>query len=174
MELHELQVAHRGPCAPGHRHPIATGLGWIGGVGEQVSATAGGQHHGPGRQPVDAIAVQHLQAAATSRLHPELEGDHAPPLAQSRPSLHLPFEGVHEGAAGAVLGVQHAPVAVGRLQGGAEPVAAQLPVKGHAQIQKALDAAGGFMHQQGHRLGVAEPRAGSDCVLVVAGEAIFR
>jgi len=92
-------------------------------------------------------------------------------LLQSLPPQHLPFQGIHQGTPGPVLGVQHPPVAVGRLQGGAQLVG--LPVEGHAQLQQPRHTVRGIAHQEFHRLEVAEAGAGLQGVVDVALEAVF-
>ena len=77
VELHEFEVAHRCSGAPGHGHPVAAGLGGIGGVGKQMATAAAGQDHRPGPQPAQPVPIQHLQTHAAARLHPELQGRNA-------------------------------------------------------------------------------------------------
>ena len=60
VKLHKFQVSNHRTCLPRHGDAIATGLGGVGGVGIEVAATAGGQHHGPGAQPAQAARMQHL------------------------------------------------------------------------------------------------------------------
>jgi len=155
MELDEFQIAHPRSGLPGHHHPIAAGQIGIGGVGKEVAAAAGGQHHGPGPEPVDAVLFEHLQAHTAAVFHPELQGHNPLALLESGPLLHLPFQGLHQGATGAVLGVEHPPVAVGRLQSGAQAVA--IPIKGHVQLEQALHAGRGLMHKPFDGLPIAEP-----------------
>ena len=170
VKLHEFQVADGGPGPPGHGDAIAAGLGGVGGVGKQVAAAPGGQHHRPGRQPAQGAVVQHLQAAAAASSHPQLQGQGPLQPQQPGPLQHTPLQGIHQGAAGAVLGVQHAPVAVGRLQGGAQGLA--LAVEIHAQLQQPLHAGRCLPHQQLHRWRVAQASAGAQGVVNVAGEAV--
>jgi len=103
-------------------------------------------------------------------LHPELKGENPLALLQLGPPLHLPFEGVHEGPTGAVLGMEYPSVAVGGFQGGAQTVT--IPVKGHAQLEQALHAHRGLMHQPLHGRPVAESSAGPQGIDDVAGEAV--
>ena len=146
MELDKFQVPDFGPRPPGHHHPIATGHGRIGGVGKQVAAATGGEHHRTSPQPIQLAVLKHLEALAATTLHPELEGNGPFALLQAWALEHLPLQGVNQGAAGAVLGMEHPPMAVGGLQGGAELVA--VAIKGHAQLQQPGHASRGLMHQQ--------------------------
>jgi len=92
-------------------------------------------------------------------------------LLQAHPPQHLPFQGIHQCPPGPVLGVQHPPVAVGRLQGGAQLFG--LPVEGHAQLQEPRHAVRGIAHQQLHRLEVTEAGSSFQGVVDVALEAVF-
>ena len=172
MELDEFQIAHPRSGLPGHHHPIAAGQIGIGGVGKEVAAAAGGQHHGPGPEPVDAVLLKHLQAHTAAVFHPELQGHNPLALLEPGPLLHLPFQGLHQGATGAVLGVEHPPVAVGRLQSGAQAVA--IPIKGHVQLEQALHAGRGLMHEPFDGLPIAEPPPGLEGVVHMAGKAVIR
>ena len=172
MELHEFQVAHLRAGAPGHRHPVAAGLGGVGGVGEQMAAATAGQQHHSSPQPAEPITVQHLQADAATCLHPQLHGQQTLALHQTLSVQNLPLQGVHQRSAGAVLGVQHPPMAVGGLEGGAQLVA--VAVEGHAELHEPLHAAGGLAHQHLNRLRLTEPGACPQCVFHMACEAVLR
>ena len=171
VELHEFEIAHRRSGAPGHRHPVTAGLGRVGGVGEQMAATAAGQNHRPGPQPAQPVAIENLQTHAAAPLHPELQGRNALVLLQANPSQHVSFQSIHQGTSGPVLGVQNPPVAVGRLQGRAQLIS--LPVEGHSQLQQPRHTVRGIPHQQLHRLEVAEAGAGLQGVVDVALEAVL-
>ena len=170
VKLHKFQVLQCSARLPGHRHPIATGLGRIGGVGKQVAAPAGGQHHGSRPQPADLTVGQQLQPPAAPRLDPQLQHNYPVALHQAWSAPHLPFQGIDQGTARAVLGVEHAPMAVGGFQGGAQ--LRPIPVEGHAQLQQARHTAGGPMHEQLHRLPLAEPCTGVEGVVNVAAKAV--
>ena len=45
VELDELDVGHRHAGPQGHGHPVAGGLGRVGGHGEELAGAPGGQHH---------------------------------------------------------------------------------------------------------------------------------
>jgi hypothetical protein len=115
-------------------------------VGKQVAATAGGEHYGTRPQPIQATVLKNLEALAAATLHPELEGNDTFALLKTRALQDFPFQGVDEGSAGAVLGMQNPPMAVGGLQGGAELIA--IAIKGHAELQKPGYAARSLVHQQ--------------------------
>ena len=133
MELHEFQIADPGPGAPGHGDAIATRLGRVGGVGKEMATATAGHHHGSGPQPAQPLAFQHLQANAVAVLQPKLEGGYPFGLGKQGAVQGFPFQGIHQGPAGAVLGMEHTAVAVGGLQGGAQTC--PFPVEGHAQLQ---------------------------------------
>ena len=115
-------------------------------MGKQVAAAAGGEHHRATLEPIQVAVLKHLEALAATTLHPELEGNGPFALLQARALEHLPLQGINQGAAGAVLGMQYTPMAVGSLQGGAELIS--IAIKGHAQLQQPGDASRGLMHQQ--------------------------
>ena len=171
MKLHELQIPHLRPGAPGHRHAIATGLAGVRGVGEEMAATATGQHHGASAQPAQPGAVDHLQADTAARFQPQLQRLHALALDKPRPPQYFPLQGVHQGSAGAILGMQDTAMAVGRLQGGAECLA--LAVEVHAQPQQLLHTGRGLADQQLHRLAIAEAGPSPQRVVDVALKAVI-
>jgi len=172
VELNEFEIAHLGAGLPGHRHPVAGGLGRVGGFLEQVAAAAAGEHHGPGPQPAHLQAIENLQTLAAAPFDPEFQGQQALALLQQRAPLGLPLEGVHQGSAGAVLGMQHPAVAVGGLQGGAQTSIAA--IERHAELQQALDTGRRLANEQFNGLGIAETGTGLERVLAVAREAVFR
>ena len=170
VKLHKFQIADLGAGLPGHGDAVAAGLRWVGGVGVEMAAAACGQHNSSGLQPAQAAGVQHLKPAAAAGFDPELQGQGSLQAHQPRPLQHPALERIHQGTAGAVLGVQHAPVAVGGLERGAQ--AAVVAIEVHPQLQQPLHAGGGFLHQQLHRWGVAEATASPEGVVAVAGEAV--
>ena len=171
VKLHELQVADHRSRLPSHGDAIAAGLGGIGGVGEQVAATAGGQHHRPRMQPLHPLPIQHLQAAAASLLHQQLQGQHSGATRQALTRGNPAFESLHQSTAGTVLGVEHPAVAVGGLQGCAQDLAVTVEV--HAQLQQSLHAGRGFTHQQGNSGGVAQTGPRAQGVLHMAVETVL-
>lgn len=62
-------------------------------------------------------------------------------------------------------------MAVGRFQGGAEVGA--IPIEVHPQLKQSFHAVRGFMNEQLHGGGIAEPCPGLERVLPVAGEAVL-
>jgi len=101
VELNEFEIAHLGAGLPGHRHPVAGGLGRVGGFLEQVAAAAAGEHHGPGPQPAHLQAIENLQTLAAAPFDPDVSGPAGPGAAPAAAPLGLPLEGVHQGSAGA-------------------------------------------------------------------------
>ena len=79
---------------------------------------------------------------------------------------------IHQGQSGSILDVQHPAVAVGRLQGGGQAIA--IPIEGHAQLQQAFHSPWCFVHEQVHRIGVAETVPGPLGVIGMAGHAVVR
>jgi hypothetical protein len=57
MELHELQVGHRGAGPQRQRHPVARGHLGVGGGGEDLPEPAGGQHDGGGPRRAHPVAL---------------------------------------------------------------------------------------------------------------------
>ena len=122
-----------------------------------AAKSAAGQHHRARRDPVKMRAIQHLHAATAPITHQQLGHPNAAPMQQPRALLHTIPQHIHQGPSGAVLHMQHSPVAVGCFQGGGEAV--MIPVEGHAQRSQTLDAMGCLLHQQSN--GVAVAKAGS-------------
>ena len=91
---------------------------------------------------------------------------------QALPLQCLLFQGIHKGSTGAVLGMQHPPVAVGRLESGAE--SAVVVIKIHPQLQQPLHAGGSLLHEQFHGRRIAQPTACPDRVVAMAFEAVVR
>ena len=172
MKLHKLQIAQFCAGLPGHHYPVAARQAGVGGVGEKVASTTGGQHHRPAGKPVDAVCLEHGQAHTAALLQPELPGHNPLALFEPGPEQHLPFQGFHQGPAGAVLGMQHPPVAVGGLQGCAQIFA--VAVEGHAQLQQARHAGWSVMHEPLNRRMVTEPSPRHQGVVDVALKAVVR
>ena len=129
-----------------------------------MAAAAGRQHNGAGANPVEQRAIKNLHPTAAPVLNPELTHPDATSMQQSLPLLDPFPEHIHEGSSRLVLNMQHAVVAVGRFEGGGE-AAITVAIEGHAHIQQALNAAGRFLHQQAHRIAVAETCPGLHGVL---------
>ncbi len=119
---------------------------------------------------MEAVLLEHRQAHTAALLQPELPGHNALALFEPGPKQNLPFQGFHQGAAGAVLGMQHPPVAVGGFQGCAQIFA--VAVEGHAQLQQALYAAWSVMHQSLHGRQIAQSSPCHQGVVDVALEAV--
>ncbi len=110
MELHELQVAGRGPRRQAQREAGAIGTRWIAGARIQGADAAGSQHHDRRLDPLTATA---LVAGAHARHAPltqqqAIDIDAAAPL-HVRGLLHPGAQGVDQrGAAGIAAGVHDA------------------------------------------------------------------
>jgi len=170
MELEELQVFHRGTGLPGQGDALTTGLGRVGGVGEQMAAATAGQHHRSGANPVQLVAIEHLHAAAALVLHPQLGDPHPAAMHQVRACIHPITQHLHQRAAGAVLHMQHPVMAVGCLEGGGQLRA--IAVEGHPQPQQSIHAVRGQGHQLAHGIAIAQSGTGADRVLGVAAGAV--
>ena len=72
-----------------------------------------GQHHRAGFDAVKVSTIQHLHAATSSIAHQQLGHPNAAPMQQARPLFDTIPQHIHQGPAGAVLYMQHPPVAVG-------------------------------------------------------------
>ena len=93
---------------------------------------------------MEAVLLEHGQSHTAALLQPELPGHNTLALFEPGLEQNLPFQGFHQGATGAVLGMQHPPVAVGGFQGCAQIFS--VAVEGHAQLQQALYAGWSVMN----------------------------
>ena len=119
-----------------------------------------------------ALPIQHLQAAAASLIHQQLQGQHSGATGQALTRGNPAFESLHQSTAGTVLGVEHPAVAVGGLQGCAQIFA--VAVEGHAQLQQARHAGWSVMHEPLNRRMVTEPCPRHQGVVDVALKAVVR
>ena len=76
VELDELEIGQHRPRPPGHRDPVAGGLGGVGGHGVDLTGTTRGQQRvpGPDRQP-RPVRAQGVHPPAPAALHHEVEGE---------------------------------------------------------------------------------------------------
>ena len=137
-----------------------------------MTTTATGKHHGAATDPVQLMAVQHLNAAAATVLHQQLGDPHATAMLQPRALLHPLPQHIHQGAAGAVLNMQHPAMTVGRFQRRGQGIAGT--VEGHAELLKPLDATRCLIHQQPHGISIAKPCSRAQRVLSMTESAVFR
>ena len=153
VELHEFHVAQDRAGLPGHGNPIAVCPSRVGGVGKQMAAAAGGQHHSSAAQPAQLAMTQHLHTAAATRFLQQLQGNGPAPPGHIGAAFNALLQQLHERQAGLILGMQHPPAAMGCLQGGAE--ALPLAVQVEAQAQQVGNAARCLLHQAVHRCRLA-------------------
>ncbi|MCY1533852.1 hypothetical protein D9M68_692010 [compost metagenome] len=172
MELVELQVAHPAAGAPGHGDAVAAGAVGIAGIEVDLGRAAGGEH-GEAR-PVgihfSAGAVEYVGAQAALAFQAELalgdqvDGD---PLLQQqdvRPLPGLLQQGIEDGCASGVGGMDDAPVAVAALAGEMEletAILARVLViagEGHALVDQPLDGCTAMLN--GEAYGVFPAQAG--------------
>ena len=171
MELNEFQIFHGCARLPGQGDAFAAGLGRVGGVGEQMATPAAGQHHGAGFDSVKMRPIQHLHAATAPIAHQQLRHPNAAAMQQPRPLLDTIPQHIHQGPPGAVLHMQHPPVAVGCFQGGGQAVL--IPVEGHPQLPQALHAMGRLLHQQPYGIAIAKAGSSQNGVLRMAFGAVL-
>ena len=105
MKLNEFQVFHGCSGLPGQGNSFTTCLGWIGGVGEEMSTSSTGQHHGPGLHGVEQATIQHLDATAVSVFHSQLGHPYTTAMQQAFPFFDAFPQYIHESASGLVLHV---------------------------------------------------------------------
>ena len=115
VKLHELEVFDCCAGLPGQRNPFTGGLSRIGGVGVEVTAAPGGKNDGPGSDPVEERAINHLHAAAPTVFDPEFANACAPSVQQSLSLFDPLSKNIHQRATRLVLHMQHPVMAVGRL-----------------------------------------------------------
>ena len=65
MELDELEILDRRPGSPGQGDSLSCRLCWIGGVGVEMAAASGGQHHCSGTDPLQPASIENLHAATS-------------------------------------------------------------------------------------------------------------
>ena len=87
-------------------------------------------------------------------------------MQQPRSLFHPIPQHIDQCAACAVLHMQHAPMAVGCLQGGRECVA--IPVKGHPQPLKPVHTVRCLLHQQANSIAITQSGPGAQRVFGMA------
>ena len=105
MKLNEFEVFDGCSGLPGQGNSFTTRLGWIGGVGEEMSAAPTGQHHRSGLHGVKQLSIEHLNAAAASVFHRELGDSNTTAMQQSFPFFDAFPEHIHQRTSGLVLDV---------------------------------------------------------------------
>jgi hypothetical protein len=105
MKLNEFQVFHGCSGLPGQGNSFSTCLGWVGGVGEEMSAASTGQHHRPSLHGVQKATIQHLDATAASVFDSQLGDPHTTAMQQAFPFFDTFPQYIHESASGLVLHV---------------------------------------------------------------------
>ena len=103
MKLNEFEVFDGCSGLPGQGNSFTTRLGWIGGVGEEMSAAPTGKHHRSCLHGVKQLSIEHLNAAAASVFHRELGDSNTTAMQQSFPFFDAFPEHIHESASGLVL-----------------------------------------------------------------------
>jgi hypothetical protein len=105
MKLNEFQVFDGCSGLPGQGNSFTTCLGWVGGVGEEMSAASTGQHHGPSLHGVQQATIEHLDATAASVFDSQLGDPHTTAMQQAFPFFDAFPQYIHESASGLVLHV---------------------------------------------------------------------
>ncbi len=102
VELHELEVGHRGTCAQRERDAVAGGDVGVGGLAEDLAEAARGEDHGRGEHRADAVALaraHHVQREALRRaavVDEQVEGEGVLDHLDPRPSRHGRDEGARD------------------------------------------------------------------------------
>ena len=105
MKLNEFEVFDGCSGLPGQGNSFTTRLGWIGGVGEEMSATPTCKHHRSCLHGVEQLSIEHLNAAAASVFHRELGDSNTTAMQQSFPFFDAFPEHIHQRTSGLVLDV---------------------------------------------------------------------
>ena len=145
MKLHEFQIFHGCSGLPGKGHALTTGLGWIGGVGEQVASPSAGQHDRTGPDPLQFWPIEDLNTAATVVLYPEFGDAYPTSMKQTMPFFDPILKDFHQGSAGSVLHMQHPVMAMGGFQGGGQ--VGSIAIERHPQAQEPIHEMGGVLNQ---------------------------
>ena len=82
MELEKFQVFYRCSGLPSQGDALTAGLGWVGGVGEQVPTTTTGEDDGPRADPVQLAAIEHLHSTAAIVFDPKFGDAYATAMDQ--------------------------------------------------------------------------------------------
>ena len=164
MELHELDVSDGDPGPQGHGHAVTGRLGRVGGDGEELPGTAGGQHHVVGPD-LDRRTVRRTgdDAPAPSVLDQEIEREPSLEDGAGSPVGGLDQSPLHLGPGRRPSGMDHARVGVPTLAGQSQEPAG-LPIEVHPERDQLMDPARALVDQNPHRLLVAEPGAGGQRV----------
>jgi hypothetical protein len=118
MELNKFQIVDCSSGLPGEHNPFSTSLGWIRGVGVEVSASSCRENDCSGWNPVQPGTIKNLNTAAALVFDPELGDAHAAAMHQAWSGFDALAQDIHQGSAGAVLHMQHPVLAVSCLEGG--------------------------------------------------------
>src|SRR5690554_880369 len=128
MELVELQVGHPAACTPGHGDAIPRGAVRVAGVEIHLARAAGSQYGESGAEGLHmtAVAVEDVGAEAAVARQTQLaagdqvDGDPVFQQGDVRVCLGLALQGVEDGGAGGVGGVDDPTVAVATFAGQVE------------------------------------------------------
>ena len=164
MELHELDVGDRHAGPQRHGQSVAGGLGRIGGDGEDLSGTTGGQH-GVGGPHLDRPTVEghrhHAPAPAT--LHQEVERE---PFLEDRGGGRtggVDQGPLHLGPGGRTPCVDDARSRVAALARQGQRTA-RLTVEDGPHGDQLVNPRGSLVDQHTHGIGIAQPGAGGQGV----------
>ena len=169
MKLNEFEIFNRSPGSPGQGDALPCGLSWICGVRIEVTSASSGQDHCSGSDPLQPEPIQHLDAAATPVLHPELADANTPPMQQSGPLLCMLSKHIDKSMAGSVLYMQHSVMTVRSLEGGGQaPVTVSIKI--HPQLEQPVDTLRSLFNEKTDGITVAKASAGLDgvCCMAVA------
>ncbi len=166
VELDELQVGHLGPGAQRQRHAVTGGDGRVGGGGEHLAHAAGGQHHRPGADRADAVALalaHHVQGQAgrvARRVGQQVEHQCVLDQLDARVGAHRLDQRPRYLRTGGVAAGVRDPAAVVTALAGQQDLALVVLVEGRAGGDQVPDRVRALGDQGAHGLLVAEPGTG--------------
>jgi hypothetical protein len=172
VELDELHVRHLRPRPVRHRHPVARRDRRVGGVAVDLAAAARGQHHRAreDRHRLPRLRVQHQQAAAALAQRPRVrrrqQVDRGGVL-----QMRIPAADTAASSPRSISRpVRSAARTMRRRECPPSRPSESSPwssLKCTPQLDQLAHARRPLAHQHVHRVGVAEPRAGDQRVLLV-------
>ena len=184
VELHELHVGHGRAGAVRHGDPVAGGNVRVAGVEVDLAGPSRGKERDAGGEGLHraALDVQHVRAQAAVfvelflqhlRLGDEVDGDMVFVDGDVVVRQGRLDQGALDLAAGDVLGVQDAPLAVPPLAGEVVRLAARVLGELDPPLDQVGDHLGAVLNHTAHHLFVADAGAGHQGILDVGVEGVL-
>ena len=166
MELHELEVRHRGARAPRHRDPVAGGDARVGGLAPELADAARREHRRP--RPDDLQSVLRMMGDGAEHAVVAALGGPRGQEVEREAAVEEPDAGMRAArreqrarelaAGGVAIGVHDPPARVAALAGQREP-APFVAIEAHAELDEPLDLARSLVDERAHGVDAAQPGA---------------